>query len=62
MVGGLYQPTAYASQFSDGIRKTWSFLFSPVNCAGNLVGDLVSAGTKFVVCVLNNANPGNLIP
>ena len=54
--------TAEASQFSDGIRKTWGYLFAPVNCVGQLASDVVAAGTKFVVCVLANANPANLIP
>ena len=53
---------AEASQFSSGLAKTWSFLFSPVNCAANWVSDVVAASSKFVVCVLGNANPGNLIP
>ena len=59
---GLYTCNAEASQFSDGIGKTWSFMFAPVNCVANLGMDLVSAGTKFVLCVLANANPHNLIP
>lgn len=59
---GLYACSAEASQFSDGIGKTWSFVFSPVNCAANWLSDVVASSTKFVVCVLNNANPHNLIP
>ncbi len=59
---GLHTCNAYASQFSDGLGKTWTYLTSPVNCIGNLGMDVLAAGTKFVVCVLNNANPKNLIP
>lgn len=59
---GLYHCNAEASQFSDGIGRTWGYLFSPVNCVSNLATQLVSAVGQFVVCVLNNANPHNLIP
>ncbi len=54
--------SAEASQFSSGLNKTWNYLFSPVNCVGQLASDVIAAGTKFVVCVLANANPANLIP
>lgn len=57
-----YTSNAEASQFSDGIGRTWGYLFSPVNCVSNLATQLVSAVGQFVVCVLNNANPHNLIP
>ena len=59
---GLYTCNAEASQFSDGLGKTWSYLTSPVNCLGNLSMELLGAGTKFVVCVLGNMNPSRLIP
>jgi len=57
-----FSTTAHASQFSDGIGRVWGYATSPVNCVGNLLSDLVGAGTKFVVCFLGNMNPSNLIP
>lgn len=54
--------TAEASQFSDGVGKSWAYLTTPVNCVLVLGQDLIAVGVKFVVCVLNNANPKNLIP
>lgn len=53
---------AEASQFSDGVRKTWGYLFSPVNCVADFGTKLTAATAEFVKCVLANANPGNLIP
>ena len=65
-VGGVWQQTAYASQFSDGLGKTWSFLFSPVNAVTQLGGDLITCITTstvhFVQTVISNANPNRLIP
>ena len=66
MVAGLLvlalSGTAEASQFSDGLGKVWGYLTAPVNCVASLGADLVAVGAKFVTCVLNNANPKNLIP
>lgn len=59
---GLWTCNAEASQFSSGLGKFWNYLFSPVNCCANWISDVVAASSKFVVCVVNNANPSNLVP
>lgn len=59
---GIYTCNAEASQFSDGLGKTWGYLTSPVNCLANLGVALIQVGGDFVRCVLSNMNPGNLIP
>ena len=59
---GLTTCNAGASQFSNGLGKTFSYLTSPINCLARLGADLVTVGTNFVVCVLNNINPRNIIP
>ena len=61
LVLGL-QGVAEASALSDALGKAWSYATAPVNCVANLGTVLWAAGTRFVVCVLNNANPKNLIP
>ena len=53
---------AEASQVSNGLGKAWGYVTTPINCVAVLMSDLVSAGTKFVVCVLGNLNPSRLIP
>lgn len=53
---------AEASMLSKALDKTWGYLWSPVNCVWVLGQDVVAAGAKFVTCVVNNANPKNLIP
>jgi len=40
----------------DALKNTWSYLFAPVNCIGNLVKEVGQAGVNTVFCVLKNAN------
>lgn len=62
LLGGV----AEASQFSDGLGKSWGYLFSPVNAVaqfGNDIGKCVlDSSLRFVQTVISNANPSNLIP
>ena len=53
---------AEASMLSDAISKTWNYLTAPINCISKLGVSLVAVGADFVQCVLNNINPGNIIP
>ena len=48
----------------DALKNTWSFLFAPVNCLGNLVKEVGQASVNTVFCVLKNANrnPMTLTP
>ena len=48
----------------DWVKNSWSYVTSPINCVVELGKDLLGAGTKFVICVLGNANrnPATLSP
>ena len=53
---------AEASMLSDAVSSAWSYLTAPINCLSKLGVSLVAVGADFVQCVLNNVNPGNIIP
>ena len=62
LLGGL-MPRAEAS--AGGILgNIWSYLFSPVNCVGNLAKDIGVDTVKALWCVVGNANrnPATLTP
>lgn len=48
----------------EALKNTWSYLFAPVNCIGNLAKDIGQAAVTTVFCVLKNANrnPVTLTP
>lgn len=53
---------AEASKVGDALGHTWGYLTAPVNCLVEAGRGLVAVGTQFVICVLQNINPSNLVP
>ena len=48
----------------DWFKNSWEYATAPVSCIVELGRDLLTAGSRFVVCFLNNANrnPATLSP
>ena len=56
------QVYAEASVVSHAVSNIWNFLFSPINCVGNLTVAIWGDTVSFVQCVISNANVSRLIP
>ena len=64
VVGMLVCGGSAEASVRDSLKNVWSYVKSPVNCAGNLVHDVGADLVKFTWCLVGNINrnPVSLAP